>query len=250
MTRITVFVTVCLAAGLLAGAPSVRAEDFAPDSVLMDWSRVPEYRIVPGDKLSLDMGPRVDAPVNYKYEQIVRPDGRITVYPVGDVVAAGLTPMELQRSVTDILAADLRSPRVTVELVSTAASVVHVLGRVKRPSSVPSGPFMTVAQAIAGAGGFEDDASRNSVVVIHRDGAKSVRVAVVPMDRVLNGIEFADLPISRFDIVYVPRSTIGNLSVFLRQIFDPLAPMATTVLIGWELFHLDQVFSDGGAVAR
>jgi hypothetical protein len=62
------------------------------------------------------------------------------------------------------------------------------------------------------------------------------------MDRVLNGIEFADLPISRFDIVYVPRSTIGNLSVFLRQIFDPLAPMATTVLVGWELFHLDRVY--------
>ena len=38
---------------------------------------------------------------------------------------------------------------------------------------------MTVLQAITAAGGFEDDAARNSVIVIHRDGARTVRVARV-----------------------------------------------------------------------
>jgi len=101
---------------------------------------------------------------------------------------------------------------------------------------------MTVAQAIAGAGGFEDDASRNSVVVIHRDGARSVRVARLRMDRVLKGIEFSDVPLSRFDIVYVPRSSIGNLNVFMTQFFAPISPLMDTAMKGWELFNLDRVY--------
>lgn len=223
------------------GLPA-RAQEVVTDTLAMDWSRVPEYRIVPGDKLVLDLGPRTDTPMNQRVEQVVRPDGRITVYPIGDVVAAGLTPMELQRSVTSLLSADLRSPRVTIELAATAASLVHVLGRVTRPGSVPAGPFITVSQAIAGAGGFTDDAARNSVVIIHRDGARSVRVARLRMDRVLKGEEFMDPPLSRFDIVYVPRSSVGNLSVFLKQFFEPIAPIMDTAMKGWELFNLDRVY--------
>ena len=242
MNRFAVLLSCCLALALLGGATPSRAFEIVTDSLAMDWSRVPEYRIVPGDRLMLDMGPRPDAATNFRSEQLVRPDGRITVYPIGDVVAAGLSPMELQRSVTALLSADLRSPRVTVELMSTAASQIHVLGRVERAGPVPAGPFITVSQAIAAAGGFKDDAARNSVVVIHRDGSRSVRVARVRMDRVLKGEDLADMTLTRFDIVFVPRSSIGNMSVFLKQIFDPMAPIVTTALTGWELFNLDRVF--------
>lgn len=242
MIRFAVLIACCLALAALGPAAPAGAFEIVTDSLGMDWSRVPEYRIVPGDKLVLDMGPRPDGVSNLRSEQLVRPDGRITVYPVGDVVAAGLTPMELQRSVTSLLAADLRAPRITIELAATAASQVHVLGRVERAGPVPAGPFITVSQAIAAAGGFKDDAARNSVVVIHRDGARSVRVARVRMDRVLKGEDLQDLPLSRFDIVFVPRSSIGNLNVFLRQMFEPLAPVMSTAMTGWELFNLDRVF--------
>ncbi len=228
-------------AGTLA-APAARAVEVATDSVGMDWSRVPEYRFVPGDRILLDLGPRLDAALDDRREQTVRPDGRITVYPVGDVVAAGLTPMDLQASIMELLSSDLRAPRVTVELVASTASVVHVLGRVERPGPVPAGPFITVSQAIAAAGGFRDDAARNSVVLIHRNGAHSVSVARVKMDRILKGIEFSDVPLSRFDIVYVPRSSVGNLSLFVQQFFGPVAPAVQTAFVGWELFNLDRVF--------
>jgi protein involved in polysaccharide export with SLBB domain len=231
-----------LVLALLCCAAPARAVEAQLDSVSMDWSLVPEYRIVPGDRLVLDLGPKPDGTGNFTHEQIVRPDGRITVYPVGDVVAAGLSPMELQRTVTELLAADFRSPRVTVELVSTAASVVHVLGRVDKPGPVPAGPFITVTQAIAGAGGFKDDAQRNSVIVIHRNGASSVRVTRLQMDRILKGEAFNDIPLSRFDIVYVPRTSIGNLSVFMNQFFVPLASAMDAALKGWELFHLDRIY--------
>jgi polysaccharide export outer membrane protein len=230
-----------LAAGLPAAA---RAQVPVPtDSVGMDWSKVPEYRIVPGDKLSIDLGPRPDGVNEFVHETTVRPDGRITMYPVGDVVAAGLTPMELQRSLIALLSADLRAPRATVEVVSMTANLVHVLGEVGHPQSVVATPFMTVAQAVTAAGGFLADASRNSVLLIHRDGAHSVTVRRLHLDKTLKGESWIDPMVSRFDIIYVPRSTVGNVSLFLSQLFQPANAAVGTGFVGWELLNLDRVFN-------
>jgi polysaccharide export outer membrane protein len=226
----------CWAATARAADPNVA------DTVSMDWSQVPEYRIVPGDRLAINLGPKPDQETDFVHEVIVRPDGRITVYPVGDVVAAGLTIHEVQKSLVSLLAADLRNPRVTIELVSMASNQVHVFGRVERPGDVPAQPFMTVSQAIAGGGGFSTDAARNSVMLIHREGAHTVRVTVLRMDRFLKGQSLVDPPVSRFDIVYVPRSTVGNVALFTQQVLGSLAVAANTALVGWELFNLDRVF--------
>ena len=49
--------------------------------------------------------------------------------------------------------------------------------------------------------------------------------------------------LSRFDIVYVPRSTIGNLDVFAQPVLRPAdRALAWPSLLGWELFNLDRVF--------
>jgi polysaccharide export outer membrane protein len=226
--------------GLAAGPPA-RAGD--ADTTGMDWSQVPEYRIVPGDLLQLNFGPRTDVPGDLVRSARVRPDGRISVFPVGDVVAAGLAPRELEQSLVSLLAGDLRNPRVTIDITEFAGNQVHVLGQVKSPQSVPARPFMTVLQAVAAAGGFTDDASRNSVLVFHRDGARTVRVSRIRLDRaVKSGDLSADMLVGRFDIVYVPRNAIGNLDIFARQLFGAPQTALSTALVGWELFNLDRVF--------
>lgn len=227
---------------VLAVGPAFAADPNAADTSAMDWSRVPQYRIVPGDRLSIDLGPKPDPSQEYLYEVTVRPDGRITLYPVGDVIAAGLAPAELQHSITALLSADLRAPRATVEVVSMAANMVHVLGCVGRPSSVPVTAFMTVSQAITDAGGFNNDAARNSILLIHREGAHSVSVRRLRLDRFLKGETYIDPPVGRFDIVYVPRSTVGNVSLFMTQLFGGLNSVTSTAFQGWELLNLDRVF--------
>ena len=229
---------------LLAVAPALaRAETSltSSDTTGMDWSRVPEYRIVPGDKLLLDFGRRADGLLDTR-EATVRPDGRITVFPAGDVIAAGLTPMELQRNIVALLSADLRLPRVVVNVTQVAGNVVHVLGRVERPGSFPAGPFVTVMQAITAAGGLSSDAARNSVLLFHRDGSRTVSVSRIRLDRLLKGDDLADAVVGRFDIVYVPRSTIGNINVFSQQFLAPVGGLLSSALVGWELFNLDRVF--------
>ena len=242
MKRRVTSLLVALVLGLCF-APGARAADVnAADSSGMDWSRVPEYRIVPGDRLSIDLGPRPDPNYEYLHEVVVRPDGRITVYPIGDVIAAGRTIMELQKELITLLSSDLRSPRATIELVSSAANEVHILGQVLKPGPVPAGAFMTASQAVAAAGGFTPDAARNSVLLIHREGARTVRVARLRLDRVLKGESFDDPMVGRFDIVYVPRSTVGNLNLFLTQFFQGLQAAGDATLTGWELFNLDRIY--------
>src|SRR5262245_29842551 len=243
--------------GLCVGAffailPATALAQAGPDSVAAlsgnattseDWSTVPEYRIVPSDKLLLNFGPAPGLATDIVREARVRPDGRISVFPVGDVVAAGRTIRELEAALVDLLAAEFKQPRVVVELVEVAGNQVHVLGSVTNPGSFPAGPFMTLAQAISAAGGFTEGAARNSVLVFHRDGARNVRVARVALDRAItSGKLDADIPLSRFDIVYVPRSTVGNVEVFSRQVLGSALTGANVALIGWELFNLERVF--------
>lgn len=227
-----------------APAPPMRQDVVIQgDSTRFDWSQVPEYRIVPGDVLMLNSGPAENVPTDIQRRQVVRPDGRISVFPVGDVVAAGRTPAELEQILVDLLAAEYRNPRMVVEVSEFAGNQVHVLGRVKNNGSFPATPYMTVVQAITAAGGFEDDAARNSVMLFHRDGARTVRVSRLRVhDTLKSGRLDADLPLSRFDIVYVPRSTIGNINVFTRQFFTENLGALQFALTGWELFNLERVY--------
>lgn len=206
----------------------------------IDWSQTPEYRIVPGDELSMNFGPRENVDMDLVRNAIVRPDGRITLFPIGDMVAAGRTPAELQAEMVRLLAGELKQPRVVVEVTKFAGNQIHVLGRVKKPGSQPATSLPTLLRAIGDAGGFEDDAARGNVVILHRVGLGSVSVAKVRADRLLR--RGGDVPLSRFDIVYVPRSAIGNLDVFVDQFFTRLIPVQTAALVGWELFNLDKVF--------
>lgn len=240
--RATILAVSCLLPLTLPRSAAAISPNQPSDSTAMDWSRVPEYRIVPGDRLVLDFGPQPGMPSNSVQKSVVRPDGRITVHPIGDVVSAGLTPMELQRAIISLLSAELRNPRVTVHVEEFAGNQVHILGRVEQPGSFPAGPFVTLLQVITAAGGFKDDAARNSVLILHRDGAHTLRVSRVRVDRLLKGSDIDDIPLGRFDIVYVPRSTIGNIDVFVRQWFGETSPLLSSALVGWQLFNLDRVY--------
>jgi polysaccharide export outer membrane protein len=243
--------------GLLLCGPMARAESTpaaqphaepehatsTADTLTLDWSTVPEYRLVPNDVITLDFGPRADLNGDILREVTVRPDGRISVFPIGDVVAAGRTPKELEAALVQLLSGDIRAPRVTVELTKLAANVVHVFGEVQKPGPVPAEPYFTVTQAITAAGGFKDGAAKNSVLVFNRNGANTVKVALVRVDEMLNrGSLVGDLRLSRFDIVYVPRSGFGNLEVYTRQVFASLLNVTGFAIEGWELFNLDRVF--------
>jgi polysaccharide export outer membrane protein len=124
----------------------------------------PEYRIGSGDKLQINVYKEADLTQALQ----VRPDGRITMPLVGDLAAAGQTPMQLQRRLSESLKEFVANPVVTVMVVEVADRVVYVMGEVNTPGAVPLKGPMTVLQALAVAGGFKEFANKGGIRVLRK----------------------------------------------------------------------------------
>jgi len=135
----------------------------------------PEYRIGSGDKLQINVYKEADLTQALQ----VRPDGRITMPLIGDFAAAGQTPMQLQRKLSESLREYVTNPVVTVMVVEVAPRVVYVMGEVNTPGAVPLQGTMTVLQALAVAGGFKDFANKGGIKVL-RKAPGTDRVETIP----------------------------------------------------------------------
>jgi polysaccharide biosynthesis/export protein len=134
----------------------------------------PEYRIGTGDKLQINVYKENDLSQSLQ----VRPDGRITMPLLGDLAAAGQTPMQLQSRLAESLREYVANPVVTVMVVEVADRVVYVMGEVNTPGAVPLKGSMTVLQALAVAGGFKDFANKGGIKVLRKVGPD--RVETIP----------------------------------------------------------------------
>ena len=167
-------------ASLPAAAPSARPSPSTGRAAAPAEARVPgapEYRIGRGDKLRIDVYKEADLSNQLQ----VRPDGRITLPLIGDLQAAGQTPMQLQQHVTEQLKAYVANPVVTVMVTDVADRVVYVLGEVAQPGAVPLKGTMTVLQALAVAGGFKEFANSRNIRILRRSGNPE-KVETIPFN--------------------------------------------------------------------
>jgi polysaccharide export outer membrane protein len=96
----------------------------------------------------------------------VRPDGNISMPLVGEVIAAGKTPLELQKILTDLLAAYMTAPEVSVIVQDTRSQRFSIIGQVMHPGTFPLSKPMTVLDALALAGGFRDFAKSEKMYIL------------------------------------------------------------------------------------
>ena len=132
-------------------APLARAQ--APKAVLGA-----DYRLGVGDELQVTVSnhPDVDSGV------VVRPDGKITLPRVGDIVAAGKTTARLAKEVETVLARTLNNARVQVIVKTAAPRQARIMGAVKAPSAYNVKPNTRVVDLISMAGGLDAKLSRVS----------------------------------------------------------------------------------------
>lgn len=121
-----------------------------------------DYVIGPDDVLAVNV---------WKEDEIsrqvpVRPDGKVSLPLIGDVQAAGLTPLGLQQSIRARLAAYLVNPSVTIMVQEARSHRFNVVGEVEHPGSFVLGQPLTVLDALAMAGGFRDFAKTGGIYVL------------------------------------------------------------------------------------
>jgi polysaccharide biosynthesis/export protein len=100
----------------------------------------------------------------------VRSDGKISLPLVGEVQAAGQTPLKLEQEIAGKLKSYISEPEVTVIVQQINSQKFNVLGQVARPGSYALTNSATVLDAIALAGGFRDFAKKKSIYILRQNG--------------------------------------------------------------------------------
>lgn len=99
----------------------------------------------------------------------VRSDGKISLPLVGEVQAAGRTPLKLEQDIASKLKNYIGEPEVTVIVQQINSQKFNILGMVNRPGTYPIANSATVLDAIALAGGFKDFAKQKSIYVLRQN---------------------------------------------------------------------------------
>jgi polysaccharide export outer membrane protein len=99
----------------------------------------------------------------------VRSDGKISLPLVGEVQAAGRTPLKLEVEITSRLKNYISEPEVTVIVQQINSQKFNILGQVNRPGTYVIANSPTVLDAIALAGGFRDFAKQKSIYVLRQN---------------------------------------------------------------------------------
>ncbi len=148
----------------------------------------------------------------------VRPDGRISLPLVGEVMAAGRTPAELTAILRKVYEQELKKPEVAVIVRSFAQHRVYVDGEVEKPSEVELRGPLTALQAIASAGGLKDSGQLEDILVLRRGLENKLIVFHINLKEVLDGEDTGnqDVRLAPYDIVYVPRSRIADVNLFVH----------------------------------
>jgi polysaccharide export outer membrane protein len=137
----------------------------------------------------------------------VRPDGKISMPLVDDVVAIGKTPSDLSRELERSLSKYLRDPVVTVIVTSfagPASEQIRVIGEASKPQIIAYRKNMTLLDVMIQVGGLTDFADGNRASIYRAAESKSYSVRL--QDLVKRGDINANVEMRPGDVLIIPQS--------------------------------------------
>lgn len=132
----------------------------------------------------------------------VRPDGMISMVLVGDLQAAGRTPMQLADDITVKLKKYIQDPNVSVLVMGVNSQKVFMVGEVNHVGPVQLTGGMTTLQAIAAAGGLTPYANAKKIYILRGDSGKQEKIPF-NYKQALKG-ESQGAPLKPGDTIVVP----------------------------------------------
>jgi polysaccharide biosynthesis/export protein len=103
----------------------------------------------------------------------VRPDGRITVPLIGELVAEGMTPEALRDQIQAAAGKYISAANVSVVVRAINSRKVFITGRVTTPGTYPLVGPRSVMQVIALAGGLNEYADAKNITVLRTQNGRS-----------------------------------------------------------------------------
>jgi protein involved in polysaccharide export with SLBB domain len=176
----------------------------------LEKQALPLYTVEPGDVLLVQPA-ELDTTVRIPGDQPVLPDGTISLGRYGRILVAGKTVDEIEAAVHAAVLAQVKDAGpITVRVVTRVSKVFYVLGEVNAPGAYPLSGRETVLDGILAAGGLNDRASRQSIVLSRPTPPDSCRV-VLPIcyrEIVQLGDTATNYQIAPGDRIFVPSRTL------------------------------------------
>ncbi len=164
-----------------------------------------EYRIGPGDGLSVFVWRNPELSVGVT----VRPDGRISIPLVEDLVAVGKTPTALSREMEKRLAKYVTSPIVTVmtnRFVGPFSEQIRIIGEAATPRALPYRANMTVLDAMIEVGGLTKYAAGNRATLVRTVNHVQASYPVYLDSLINDGDIRANVALQPGDILIIPQT--------------------------------------------
>jgi polysaccharide export outer membrane protein len=191
----------CVCAVLLsacASKPAVSKKPFAPAATET------EYTIGVGDQISVQVWKSPELSLSVP----VRPDGKISVPLIGDVVAAGETTRRLSATLSQGFSEYVRNAQVTVIVLNPSSGEylrrVRVTGAVTNPLSLPHQQGITVLDLVLEAGGVTEFANGNKSKLFRKVGDKMEVYPIYLNDILQKGQLDTNYILAPSDVVTVP----------------------------------------------
>jgi polysaccharide export outer membrane protein len=102
----------------------------------------------------------------------VRPDGRISLPLINEVMAAGLTPEELQKRISEESQKYMEDASITIVVREINSLKVFITGEVNKPGPYTITSATTVMQLISLAGGLREYANSKNIMIMRKEGDK------------------------------------------------------------------------------
>jgi polysaccharide export outer membrane protein len=166
----------------------------------------PPYQIGPGDTLSVFV---YQSPQLSVGSMAVRPDGRISLPLIPDIVAAGKTPTALSKDIEERLKEYVKQPNVSVMVSGFQGPLnrqIRVLGEATEPLAIPYRDGMTLLDVMIMTKGLTRYASGNSAVLVRDVAGRRQEIKVRLSDLIKDGDIDQNVAMLPGDTLIIPQS--------------------------------------------
>ncbi|VAV98972.1 hypothetical protein MNBD_ALPHA06-908 [hydrothermal vent metagenome] len=203
-------------------ASGLRSRNFEPGQFRTWVDSDPVYRLLPGDQLNVFV---YSAP-ELNQTLIVGPDGRVSMPLAQPIMAANLTMEEVEQRLRNALSSQLVDPELELSPLAFGSQRIFVGGQVTQAGIYELPGQIGTLEAVMMAGGFTDTSKTQKIVLIRRHPSGAPMMKIIDLRSMLRQANPTDMtPLQRGDIIYVPRSTIGNVNLFMRQYIRDSLPI-------------------------
>jgi polysaccharide export outer membrane protein len=174
--------------------------------------RHPRYVLQREDVVSLTfpLSPELNQTVT------IQPDGYINLQNAGSVYVQGMTAPELVIAVKKAYTGVLHDPIINADIQDFQKPFFTVSGQVAKPGQYELRADITVAEALAVAGGMTMGTAKTQIFLFHRTSQDWFEVKKVDLKDILRGKNVNEDAVLRpGDMIYVPEKFIANFRKYV-----------------------------------